>query len=65
MPGFTGHSFDIVQLTTIATETSYYGRNIQCWVFILFFTGFIVKLPSFPFHTWLPDAHVEAPRRSA
>jgi NADH-quinone oxidoreductase subunit M len=61
VPGFTGHSFDIVQLTTIASETSYYPRSIQWWVFILFFTGFIVKLPSFPFHTWLPDAHVEAP----
>ena len=61
VPGFTGHSFDIVQLTTIASETSYYPRSIQWWVFILFFIGFIVKLPSFPFHTWLPDAHVEAP----
>ena len=61
VPGFTGHSFDIVQLTTIASATSYYPRSIQWWVFILFFIGFIVKLPSFPFHTWLPDAHVEAP----
>jgi NADH-quinone oxidoreductase subunit M len=61
VPGFTGHSFDLVQLTTIASETSYYSRSTQWWVFILFFTGFIVKLPSFPFHTWLPDAHVEAP----
>ena len=50
-----------MQLTTIASETSYYSRTIQWWVFILFFIGFIVKLPSFPFHTWLPDAHVEAP----
>jgi NADH-quinone oxidoreductase subunit M len=61
IPDFTGHSFDIVKLTTIASETSYYPRSIQWWVFILFFIGFIVKLPSFPFHTWLPDAHVEAP----
>ena len=58
---FTGHSFDIVELTAIATKTGYYGRAIQSWVFILFFIGFIIKLPSFPFHTWLPDAHVQAP----
>jgi NADH-quinone oxidoreductase subunit M len=61
VPGFSGHSFDIVQLSQIASETSFYPRSIQWWVFILFFIGFIVKLPSFPFHTWLPDAHVEAP----
>ncbi|MBV8488301.1 MAG: NADH-quinone oxidoreductase subunit M [Planctomycetaceae bacterium] len=58
---FTGHSFDIVELTAIATTTGYYGRAIQSWIFILFFIGFIIKLPSFPFHTWLPDAHVDAP----
>jgi NADH-quinone oxidoreductase subunit M len=61
VPGFTGHSFDLVQLATIASETGYYPRSLQGWVFLLFFIGFIVKLPSFPFHTWLPDAHVEAP----
>lgn len=59
--GFTGHSFDIIQLTQIATETGYYGRWVQGVVFILFLVGFLVKLPSFPFHTWLPDAHVQAP----
>ncbi len=33
----------------------------QLACFVLFFVCFIIKLPSFPFHTWLPDAHVEAP----
>ncbi len=61
VPGFAAHSFDAVQLAKIASDTSYYPRSIQGWVFLLFFIGFIVKLPSFPFHTWLPDAHVEAP----
>jgi NADH-quinone oxidoreductase subunit M len=59
--GFTAHTFDIVRLTQIVTETGYYGRGIQNLVFILFFIGFCIKLPSFPFHTWLPDAHVQAP----
>ena len=58
---FTGHSFDIVELTAVASKTGFYGRAIQSWVFVLFLIGFIIKLPSFPFHTWLPDAHVEAP----
>ena len=58
---FTGQSFDIVELTGVATKTGYYGRSIQSWVFVLFLIGFLIKLPSFPFHTWLPDAHVEAP----
>ena len=44
-----------------ASTTGYYGPWIQGWIFVLFFVGFAVKLPSFPFHTWLPDAHVEAP----
>jgi NADH-quinone oxidoreductase subunit M len=59
--GFQGGSFDIVKLTAIASTTGYYGRWIQDWVFALFLVGFLVKLPSFPFHTWLPDAHVQAP----
>src|SRR4030066_67981 len=36
--------------------------NVQWWVFLAFFLGFAVKVPMFPFHTWLPDAHVEAPK---
>jgi NADH-quinone oxidoreductase subunit M len=33
----------------------------QCWLFIGFFASFAVKMPMWPVHTWLPDAHVEAP----
>src|SRR6266699_2880590 len=33
----------------------------QQWIFWTFFVGFAIKVPMFPFHTWLPDAHVEAP----
>ena len=35
--------------------------EMQFWVFLAFFLGFAIKVPMFPFHTWLPDAHVEAP----
>lgn len=35
--------------------------SIQFWVFWAFFLAFAIKVPMFPFHTWLPDAHVEAP----
>ncbi len=35
--------------------------SLQFWVFLAFFVGFAIKVPMFPFHTWLPDAHVEAP----
>ena len=35
--------------------------NLQWWVFLAFFCGFAVKVPMFPLHTWLPDAHTDAP----
>lgn len=35
--------------------------NVQIWLFLAFFLAFAIKVPMFPFHTWLPDAHVEAP----
>ena len=34
---------------------------LQIWLFLAFFSSFAVKIPMFPFHTWLPDAHVQAP----
>ncbi len=35
--------------------------SLQSWLFVLFALAFAIKVPIFPFHTWLPDAHVEAP----
>src|SRR5215217_4378188 len=51
-----GHTFDIVQLSQ-----GTYSASLQFWLFLAFFAAFAVKVPMFPFHTWLPDAHVEAP----
>jgi NADH-quinone oxidoreductase subunit M len=35
--------------------------SVEFWLFVAFFLAFAIKVPLFPFHTWLPDAHVEAP----
>ncbi len=55
--GATGeYSFDLLKLyeLQIPAETQY-------WFFLAFTLAFIIKVPLFPFHTWLPDAHVQAP----
>ncbi len=56
-------TFDIPTLITLASTAGHAlnDLNFQIWVFVGFFIGFAVKVPIFPFHTWLPDAHVEAP----
>ncbi|MGH7205397.1 MAG: complex I subunit 4 family protein, partial [Nitrospiraceae bacterium] len=51
-----GHTFDILLLSKAG-----YSQTLQNWLFWAFFIAFAVKVPMFPFHTWLPDAHVEAP----
>ncbi|MDR9500557.1 MAG: NADH-quinone oxidoreductase subunit M [Desulfurivibrionaceae bacterium] len=38
-----------------------YSMGFQVWIFLAFFLAFAIKVPMFPFHTWLPAAHVEAP----
>jgi NADH-quinone oxidoreductase subunit M len=38
-----------------------FARDMQTWLWLAFFASFAVKLPMWPVHTWLPDAHVEAP----
>lgn len=52
-------TFDMVELLKLGPSTAVWGAGI--WVFLAFFLGFAIKVPMFPFHTWLPDAHVEAP----
>ncbi len=53
----TGHlSFDFLDWSSLAIPA---GQ--QMWLFAAFFLAFAIKVPLFPFHTWLPDAHVEAP----
>ncbi|MDN4167001.1 NADH-quinone oxidoreductase subunit M [Cytophagales bacterium LB-30] len=39
----------------------FWGQHARLWAFLALLIGFAIKLPSVPFHTWLPDAHVEAP----
>jgi NADH-quinone oxidoreductase subunit M len=51
-----GQTFDILLLSRVE-----YSPALQFWLFLAFFAAFAVKVPMFPFHTWLPDAHVEAP----
>jgi NADH-quinone oxidoreductase subunit M len=41
------------------------SRDVQVWIFAGMFVGFAVKVPMFPFHTWLPDAHTEAPTQGS
>ncbi|MBI2874421.1 MAG: NADH-quinone oxidoreductase subunit M [Firmicutes bacterium] len=50
-------TFDMLTLA----ERGGLSFGLQWWLFLAFFIGFAIKVPVFPFHTWLPDAHVEAP----
>jgi NADH-quinone oxidoreductase subunit M len=50
------YSFDLLKLYTLSIPP-----NLQFWFFLAFALAFAIKVPIFPFHTWLPDAHVQAP----
>ncbi|MFC1729445.1 NuoM family protein [candidate division KSB1 bacterium] len=52
------HTFNML---TLMANSGNYARSFQLWVYAALFIGFAIKVPIFPFHTWLPDAHVEAP----
>jgi len=49
-------SFDLVDLYALSVP-----GGVQTWLFLAFAVAFAIKVPLFPFHTWLPDAHVQAP----
>jgi NADH-quinone oxidoreductase subunit M len=51
-----GYTFDLLQLYDLSIPA-----RLQFWFFLAFTLAFAIKVPLFPFHTWLPDAHVEAP----
>ncbi len=51
-----GYSFDLLKLYDLRLP-----RQFEFWFFLAFTLAFAIKVPLFPFHTWLPDAHVEAP----
>jgi NADH-quinone oxidoreductase subunit M len=53
---YAGKTFDILTLSSLN-----YPLKMQLWLFWAFFAAFAVKVPMFPVHTWLPDAHTEAP----
>jgi len=53
-------AFDFVELRAYA-GTAGFADGLQLLSFAAFFLAFAIKVPMFPFHTWLPDAHVEAP----
>ena len=70
------HSFNLLALAAMGQHTdlfdmrpfagtmladTWFDHPLQWWAFLLLFIGFIIKVPSVPLHTWLPDAHVEAP----
>ena len=62
----TGRTFDMKEMISTAQKqvllgNVWFGVGVQKFLFVLLMIGFLVKLPAVPFHTWLPDAHVEAP----
>jgi NADH-quinone oxidoreductase subunit M len=62
------HTFNLMALAEIGQHptspfaaTQVWGASLETWAFLLLLIGFVIKVPVVPVHTWLPDAHVEAP----
>ena len=60
-PGPPDFSFDNISAVVTAASPQTLSPVAARWLFGAFFLAFAIKVPMFPFHTWLPDAHVEAP----
>src|SRR5712664_265463 len=56
---FNAHTFSIMEI--LKSPNAMFTVQLQKWLFWGFFFAFAIKVPMFPFHTWLPDAHTEAP----
>ncbi|MGI8924711.1 MAG: complex I subunit 4 family protein [Fimbriimonadales bacterium] len=54
-------TFDLIRLQEMASQGDLFNGPVQMWLFAAFAVAFAVKVPMFPVHTWLPDAHTEAP----
>lgn len=54
------HTFNILTLLEMSGQGAF-APGFQLWIFLGMFVAFAIKVPVFPFHTWLPDAHVQAP----
>ena len=62
------HTFNLLALAAIGqlsdspfAAARLWGASLETWAFLLLLVGFVIKVPVVPVHTWLPDAHVEAP----
>ena len=62
------HTFNLLALAQLGqlpkspfAAVSLWGMSLETWAFLLLLIGFVIKVPVVPVHTWLPDAHVEAP----
>jgi NADH-quinone oxidoreductase subunit M len=62
------HTFNLLALAQLGqlpnspfAAATVWGMSLETWAFLLLLIGFVIKVPVVPVHTWLPDAHVEAP----
>ncbi len=67
-PLASSHTFNLLALAQLGQsggspfqQILFWSHSLSWWAFVLLFIGFVIKLPAVPVHTWLPDAHVEAP----